>query len=271
METVGKILKTRRENKQVTLRDASEELKIPQDTLINFENDFFQKDIDSVYILGHLRSYSSFLDLNYNELNELFRKQHLPEKKVNIEIEKPGFEFKLFFSNKLISLSLIVAIFGTFYLLFIEVENNNKKEYAIIPDLPENFSAIVEKANLDDLNLNKQNQNELEQNFAETDNVSNSSSAIASVSKNEDQKSQIITLKILDDTWIQLRDKNDEIIFSQLMNKNDEYSYDMLNNYSITSGNAGNILVLIDQKVKGKIGKKGQVVDSLVINKDYKN
>ena len=55
------------------------------------------------------------------------------------------------------------------------------------------------------------------------------------------------------------------------MNKNDEYSYDMLNNYSITSGNAGNILVLINQKVKGKIGKKGQVVDSLVINKDYKN
>ncbi len=55
------------------------------------------------------------------------------------------------------------------------------------------------------------------------------------------------------------------------MNKNDEYSYDILNNYSITSGNAGHILVLIDQKVRGKIGKKGQVVDSLVINKNFNN
>ena len=70
---------------------------------------------------------------------------------------------------------------------------------------------------------------------------------------------------------MQLRDENDEIILSQLMNKGDEYSYNILNNYSITSGNAGHILVMINQKVKGKIGKKGQVVDSLVINKNFNN
>ena len=55
------------------------------------------------------------------------------------------------------------------------------------------------------------------------------------------------------------------------MNKGDEYSYNILNNYSITSGNAGHILVMINDKVKGKIGKKGQVVDSLVINKNFNN
>ena len=55
------------------------------------------------------------------------------------------------------------------------------------------------------------------------------------------------------------------------MNKNDEYSYDLDSNYSITSGNAGHIMVFIDQKLRGKIGKKGQVVDSLVLNKDFSN
>ena len=49
------------------------------------------------------------------------------------------------------------------------------------------------------------------------------------------------------------------------------YSYSIFNNYSITSGNAGHILVMINQKVKGKIGKKGQVVDSLVIDKNFSN
>ena len=153
METVGKILKTRREYKKITLLAASRELMISEDMLKNFENDYFQKDIDSVFILGHLRSYSSFLDLNYNELNELFRKQHLPERKENIEIEKPGFEFKLLFSNKLISFSLIIVIFVSFYMLFIEVDNHSR-DYAIIPDLPENYSAIVEMTNIDDLKLN---------------------------------------------------------------------------------------------------------------------
>ena len=55
------------------------------------------------------------------------------------------------------------------------------------------------------------------------------------------------------------------------MNKNDEYSYDLYANYSITSGTAGHILVMINQKVRGKIGKKGQVVDSFVLNNDFNN
>ena len=89
--------------------------------------------------------------------------------------------------------------------------------------------------------------------------------------KDEKYKPIIITLKILNDTWLQIRNEDDEIILSQLMNKNDEYSYDFESNYSITSGNAGHIMVLIDKKVRGKIGKKGQVVDSLVLNKDFSN
>ena len=86
-----------------------------------------------------------------------------------------------------------------------------------------------------------------------------------------DNKNSKITLKFLDDTWVQLRDSNDEIVLSQLMNKNDEYSYYLNRKYSITSGNAGHIMVIIDQKVRGKIGNQGQVVDSLVLNKDFNN
>ena len=55
------------------------------------------------------------------------------------------------------------------------------------------------------------------------------------------------------------------------MNKNEEFSYRSNLNYSITSGNAGNILVLIDNNVKGRIGDVGEVVDSFVIDKNFKN
>ena len=164
----------------------------------------------------------------------------------------------------------MLLIFSSFYFLFIEVEKPSR-EYAIIPDLPENYIAVVEEANLNDLVDNKNTLLNPEKNFAEIESYSNSSSAIASIPDNEFQKPSIVTLKFLDDTWVQLRDKNDEIILSQLMNEGDEYSYSIFNNYSITSGNAGHILVMINQKVKGKIGKKGQVVDSLVINQNFNN
>ena len=92
-----------------------------------------------------------------------------------------------------------------------------------------------------------------------------SSSSIVDVSNNR------ITLKFLDSTWIQLRSKEDQIIFSKLMNSDEEYSYFISDNYTLTAGNAGNIIVLINGNIRGKIGKKGEVLDSLFINSDFNN
>ncbi|MDC1053681.1 DUF4115 domain-containing protein [Alphaproteobacteria bacterium] len=270
MEFVGDILKKTREGKKISLSNVSKELKISEIILSNIENNYLQKDIDRVFMIGHLRSYCSLLNLNHDEIIKMYKSQHFPLEKKNIEIEKPKFEYKFLYSNKLISLSLMLLIFGSFYFLFIEVEKPSR-EYAIIPDLPENYIAVVEEANLNDLVNNKDTLFSPEKNFAETESSSNSSSVIASIPDNEFQKPYIVTLKFLDDTWVQLRDENDEIILSQLMNEGDEYSYSIFKNYSITSGNAGHILVMINQKVKGKIGKKGQVVDSLVINQNFNN
>jgi len=270
MELVGQILKKNRENKKLKILDVSKELNISEEILYNIENNYLQKNIDIVFFTGHVRAYCSFLNLDESKLVRQFKEEHLPIENKNLEIKRPRFQNFLFISNKVISFSLILVIFLSFYFLFIEVDKN-ERQYAIIPDLPENYVAVVEQANLDSKIKNNTTDKSEEQNFAKKEFEYNSSSAIASLPKDRNYKPLIITLKFLDNTWVQLRDKNDEIILSQLMNKNDEYSYDLDLNYSITSGNAGHIMVIIDQKVKGKIGKKGQVVDSLILSKDFNN
>ena len=269
MDSIGQKLKKTRELKNIKLSDVSKELRISEEILQNFETDNIQDDINTVFLIGHLRSYCVFLDLDQTEILRQFKDSQIRTDKLDIEIKRPVDDKNFLFSNKLISFALIITIFFSFYFLFIEVDKP-KREYALIPDLPENYIATIEKANVTSsskIKINEKNEND---NLAKLDTTPNSSSAIASVSKNEENNS-IITLKFLDDTWIQLRDVNDEIILSQLMNKNDEYSYDVDLNYSITSGNAGHIMVLIDQTVRGKIGKKGEVVDSLVLNKEFIN
>ena len=67
------------------------------------------------------------------------------------------------------------------------------------------------------------------------------------------------------------RDYENDIILSQLMSQNDEYTYYLNLNYSLTAGNAGNIIVLIDNDIRGKIGDYGEVVDSIVIDSDFNN
>ena len=268
MELVGQILKQNREIKNLSLKNISNELKISEEILYNIENSHPQDDIDRVFIIGHLRSYCSFLDLNQTDLIDQFKKENILNVGNKIEIERPKFESNFLFSNKVFSFSLILVIFTTFYFLFISVDKPSR-EYSIIPDLPENYISVIEKAGLE--NITKKINIVEGENFAKLENIASPTNAIASLPKNKDSKPSIITLKFLDDTWVQLRDRNDEIILSKLMNKNDEYSYELESNYSITSGNAGHILVLINQKIKGKIGKKGQVVDSFVLNKDFNN
>ena len=129
---------------------------------------------------------------------------------------------------------------------------------------------IVEKEliNLEKRELVKNEQKTLQQKIEEKILLS---SAIASSKINEDSINQTVTLKFLKPTWLQLRDSKDEIVLSQLMSQNDEYTYDLNLKYSLTAGNAGNILVLIDNDTRGKIGDFGEVVDSIVIDSNFNN
>ena len=68
MEFVGDILKKIRESKKISLSSVSKELKISLEILSNIENNYLPKDIGRVFIIGHLRSYSSFLNLNNYEI-----------------------------------------------------------------------------------------------------------------------------------------------------------------------------------------------------------
>ena len=68
MEFAGDILKKTREGIKISLSNVSKELKISEEILSNLENNYLQKNIDRVFIIGHLRAYCSFLNLNHNEI-----------------------------------------------------------------------------------------------------------------------------------------------------------------------------------------------------------
>ena len=53
------------------------------------------------------------------------------------------------------------------------------------------------------------------------------------------------------------------------MKNNDEYTYSINDNFILTTGNAGNILVYIGGDPKGKLGKKGEVIESLNLSSKF--
>ncbi len=262
METVGQILSIARSSKNLSINDISIELKISKSIIINLENDNIINNPDIIFNIGHLRSYSNFLELDTDTIIKKFKDQVLfnnHEEKKNIT---PIIENNFFKLEKFFAASLIVIIFTSFYFLFID-QNDNEINFALVPDIPESLEPIVEKANTFNNNL------------SQTSDVNNSdlitnSSAIASI-ETEEGMTTVATLKMLNPTWLQLRDESNNIILSKLMDKDEEFSYELNLNYNITAGNAGNILVLIDGEVRGKIGKFGDILDSFILYKNFTN
>ena len=143
------------------------------------------------------------------------------------------------------------------------IKSKNEIKFALVPDIPESLEPVVEKANTFNNNLSQSND------IKKSDLINNSSS-IASIEFDENVTT-VATLKMLNPTWLQLRDEENNIVLSKLMDKDEEFSYELKLNYNITAGNAGNILVLIDDEVRGKIGKYGDILDSFVLYKDFTN
>ena len=261
MKTVGQILLIARNSKNLSIIDISIELKISKSIIIDLENDNIKNNPEIIFNIGHLRSYSNFLELDTDTIIQKFKDQvsfNSKEEKKNIT---PIVENNFFKIEKFFAASLILIIFTSFYFLFVD-QNDNEINFALIPDIPESLEPIVEKANTFD-NLSQSSD-------INKSDLINNSSAIASIEFDENVTT-VATLKMLNPTWLQLRDEENNIVLSKLMDKDEEFSYELKLNYNITAGNAGNILVLIDDEVRGKIGKYGDILDSFVLYKDFTN
>ena len=262
METVGQILSSERNRKNLSINDISSELNISRNIIFDLENDNIKNNADIIFNVGHLRSYSNFLELDTDKIIKKFKNDlsfNIKNEKKNITpiVENNFFKIERFFAA-----SLILILLSSFYFLFI-YEDNNQIDYALVPDIPESLEPIIEKANTFDNDLSQEN------NLNISDLINNSS-VIASTEIDENINT-VATLKILNPTWLQLRDENNNIVLSKLMDKDEEFSYELNLNYNITAGNAGNILVLIDGNVRGKIGKYGDILDSFILYKDFTN
>ena len=261
MKTVGQILSIERKTKNLSISDISIELKISKSIIVDLENDNIKNNPDIIFNIGHLRSYSNFLELDAETIINKFKDQvsfNIKEEKKNIT---PIIDNNFFKIEKFFAASIIMVVFTSFYFLFVD-QNDNEINFALIPDIPESLEPIVEKANTFD-NLSQSSD-------INKSDLINNSSAIASIEFDENVTT-VATLKMLNPTWLQLRDEENNIVLSKLMEKDEEFSYDLKLNYNITAGNAGNILVLIDDEVRGKIGKYGDILDSFVLYKDFTN
>ena len=283
METVGESFKRARKSQKIDLNTVSQDLKISESLLGDIENNQFPSYINVTFLIGHIRSYAKYLNLDEKLLIENFKIQiSFDGNNLNNEIRKPNTLVIQFSFFKTLSFVSIIAISSSFYFLFIP-SNDLQPEYAMTPNIPENLESTLEEIEMklslekklivDTLDNISQIIADSSQIIEDKDALISSMSAIASlpISNDKNLADKIVTLKFLNPTWVQLRDSKNNVIISKLMSKKDEFSFKISENLNLTTGNAGNIIILVDGVVKGKVGKIGEVIDSLIIDNRFYN
>ena len=279
-KSVGSILRETRLSKNISLKLIASDLKISLDILEDIENDIIPEYLNKVYITGHVRAYANYLNIDSDNLIKYFKNQILfNDKNILKEFPKPLSNSNFLFFSKGTSLVSFVFITVAFYFFFIR-SSDLQPDYSITPDLTQEMISEIESIDLDSFITDEydiDNENNLVENNYATNELKDitknnqASIVVASLPKKTeiDNLKDNITLKFLESTWIQLRNINNEIIFSKLMNSNSEYTYSIDDNLFLTTGNAGNILIYIGSESKGKLGKKGEVIESINISSKF--
>jgi len=76
MLSVGKLLKDARERKKLTLRDVEKRIKVREQFIKALEADQWERFTSRIYVIGILKNYSRFLELDERKILAFFRREY---------------------------------------------------------------------------------------------------------------------------------------------------------------------------------------------------
>ena len=229
-----------RERKKFTPIESSKLLNINIKIITHLENGDLNKLENNVFTLGHIKTYLKWLNIEYELFLSNFK---LKEININKEEDKTfNFLSKIiaklinkYGKKNIITLIILVSLICSIIIISLWSEISNKN-----------------------ISKNEINQNTL-----------NNSETIEKNNNIEDEiKKDITNLKIMaiEDSWIEIKDKNNEIIISKILKQNENIDISYEKELKLLTGNAGGINIEINNIIIKNLGKDGEIKRNISLN-----
>lgn len=261
---VGEILRRTRLHYDKSIQDIESVLRIRADQIEAIEQGNAEKLPARVYAIGFVRSYSEFLGLDGDKMVALFKSQSAGQDttpELNFPIAANDSKAPPFWLAGVCVLVLIIGL-----AVSMSGEKAERAEIEAVPAVPPALkSENLERA------MNPPPAEE-ETQTAPSDNALNEpqTSTTASSQTPEKPARKGITLKIKENSWVEIRDLNDKVILSRVLKAGEKYFIPERANLSMSIGNAGGIEVELDGKpletLGGTLGPRGQVIRKIPLN-----
>ena len=240
--SVGKILSDARKKKRLRYKKLSSELKIDQELLIALEKEDFDKiPGGEAYIKGFLRAYAKKLDVNPDEIIELYTQideGKYREKIKQVTNNKSNYKEIKFLTPKLIGSISSIAFVFIFYLLVkssyglekqsvADNSSQNKKKpdsylsekSSVFKDIPEEVVFLENTLNDQEKVKTKPNPQNIEtkiNNRAESE----ENEIAPAINKPLDR----IRIQVFDDCWLEVYSPDKRLLY-RLAKKGEDYSF----------------------------------------------
>jgi cytoskeletal protein RodZ len=250
LDEFKKNLKITRESKNITIEHASKLLNININVLQNIENGELDKLTNDVFTIGHVRTYLKWLEIDPNII--INENKNTKNSNLNIQKNKIILPYKLKISKFYVFLISIILFF-----ILILIYNNKT---TINPD------SYVS------MNTNKTKDNPLKkQEISETivsSEVSLNKEIETDISKNILDQINYIYINATADSWIEIQKNNSETLVSKVIKKGEELKLPYEKDLILVTGNAGSIIIHINDIIINNIGLPGEVKRNISLNYD---
>lgn len=290
-KTLGKILKQAREAKKVSITQASQTLRIREAFLVALENDTFEEIPGKTYIVGFIRSYAHYLDLNAPQMTALFYKEHDADAFINrFILPKPLQENAT--PSKRITLYVLLALaalFCAWYALELYQATEPTKKFDPIENVSSEIShteilptettpteqLVDEKVTTLESTDLKEEKEDLGSPTPSTPSQEEQTSQPTPASlkldtaqeQTPETSSKGITLVAQKDSWIQITAIDGTIVVDKILKTNETFQVPQQDDLYLTTGNAGGLTVILDGKKLPPLGAVGTVERNISLNK----
>ena len=206
-----------------------------------------------VYAIGFVKTYAEYLGLDEEKIVALFKAQYearpVEKRATTIKAkQKPTEEAPVGAAVLLFVLLCAVLV----ALSSIDFGNKEPVETAAVPEVPKELK--VETLKEKQVALTKPSKQELE------------SADSKATSAPVEEKPDGIILRMVKNSWIEIRDKDGRKLISRVLNEGDQYFVPERLGLTISIGNAGGVQILVDGDPLQNLGKTGQVLRNIPLN-----
>ena len=249
-------LKIARESKNISIEEVSNLLKININILKNLENGKFHELANDVFIRGHIRTYLKWLGMDPSILvyiSDSTAETNL-ETKINIKNTLHTLKLSKFY------ISIIALILFVLIILF--YKNMNKIETSIYENTLE-VQEDLKESTIDNSELEKKPEAIIASKVKPNEELKK-----VAIPINTTEEIKFIYISANTDSWIEIQKNNLEILISKVIKKNEKIKILYEKGLILVTGNAGGIIIQINDKIINNIGMPGEVKRNISLNYD---